>query len=62
MDNFPLINKEKSRKKVFEPFEDLSKPGTCINAMMISDGCVYKSSSKPVFLEVIFNLLAVAFA
>ena len=34
--------------KVFEPFEDVSKPSPSIDAMMISYGCVYKRSSKPV--------------
>ena len=48
MEKFTLINKERSRIKVFEPFEDLSKPCPSINAMMISYGCVYKRSSKPV--------------
>ena len=48
MKKFALINKERSRIKVFEPFEDLSKPSPSINAMMISYGCVYKRSSKPV--------------
>ena len=48
MKKFTLINKERSRIKVFEPFEDVSKPIRSINAMMISYGCVYKRSSKPV--------------
>ena len=48
MGKFILINKNRSRIKVFEPFEDLSKPSTIIDAMMISYGCVYKRSSKPV--------------
>ena len=48
MKKFTLINKERNRIKVFEPFEDLSKPILSINAMMISYGCVYKRSSKPV--------------
>ena len=48
MDKFTLINKYKSRIKVFEPFEDVSKPSPSIDAMMISYGCVYKRSSKPV--------------
>ena len=48
MKKFTLINKERSRIKVFEPFEDVSKPRLSINAMMISYGCVYKRSSKPV--------------
>ena len=48
MDKFALINKEKSRIKVFEPFKDLSKPSPSIDAMMVSYGCVYKRNSKPV--------------
>ena len=48
MEKFTLINKERSRIKVFEPFDDLSKPGSSIDAMMISYGCVYKRNSKPV--------------
>ena len=48
MKKFTLINKERSRIKVFEPFEDISKLSPSIDAMMISYGCVYKRSSKPV--------------
>ena len=48
MKKFTLINKERSRIKVFEPFEDVSKLSTSIDAIMISYGCVYKRSSKPV--------------
>ena len=48
MEKFTLINKDRSRIKVFEPFEDISKPSPNIDAMMISYGCVYKRSSKPV--------------
>ena len=48
MRKFTLINKDRSRIKVFEPFEDVSKPSHSINAMLISYGCVYKRSSKPV--------------
>ncbi|MBO8244074.1 DUF1651 domain-containing protein [Prochlorococcus marinus XMU1411] len=48
MKKFTLINKNRSRIKVFEPFEDVSRPTPSINAMMISYGCVYKKSSKPV--------------
>ena len=48
MEKFTLINKERSRIKVFEPFEDVSKPSPSIDAMMVSYGCVYKRSSKPV--------------
>ena len=48
MKKFTLINRDRSRIKVFEPFEDVSKPAQIIDAMMISYGCVYKRSSKPV--------------
>ena len=48
MRKFTLINKGRSRIKVFEPFEDVSKPSPSIDAMMISYGCVYKRSGKPV--------------
>ena len=48
MEKFTLINKSRSRIKVFEPFEDVSKPFQSVDAMMISYGCVYKRSSKPV--------------
>ena len=48
MEKFTLINKDRSRIKVFEPFEDVSKPSPSIDAMMISYGCIYKRSSKPV--------------
>ena len=46
MDKVTLINKERSRIKVFEPFENVSRPSVNIDAMMISYGCVYKRSSK----------------
>ena len=48
MEKFTLINKERNRIKVFEPFEKVSKPSPSIDAMMISYGCVYKRSSEPV--------------
>ena len=48
MKKFTLINKQRSRIKVFEPFEDVSKPSNSLDAIMISYGCVYKSISKPV--------------
>ena len=48
MDKFTLVNKDRSRIKIFEPFEDLSESSPSIDAMMISYGCVYKRSSKPV--------------
>ena len=46
LEKFTLINKDRSRIKVFEPFEDVSKPSPSIDAMMVSYGCVYKRSSK----------------
>ena len=48
MEKFTLINRDRSRIKVFESFEDVSKPSPSIDAMMISYGCIYKMSSKPV--------------
>ena len=47
MEKFTLINKKRSRIKVFEPFEDVSKKSLSIDVIMISYGCVYKRSSKP---------------
>ena len=40
--------KAKSRIKVFEPFENSSKKYYMVNAILISYGCVFKRSSKPV--------------
>ena len=48
MEKFTLINKSRSRIKVFEPFEDSSKNSSVINAILISYGCVFKRASKPV--------------
>ena len=48
MERSIFINNERNMIKVFEPFEDVSKPSHSIDAMMISYGCVYKRSSKPV--------------
>ena len=48
MEKFTLINKARSRIKVFEPFEDSSKDSSKINAILISNDCVFKRSSKPV--------------
>ena len=48
MEKFTLINKARSRIKVFEPFEDSSKNFIMVNAILISYGCVFKRSSKPV--------------
>ena len=48
MGKFTLINKVRSRIKVFEPFDDNTKNSSMINAILISYGCVFKRSSKPV--------------
>ncbi len=48
MEKFTLINKARSRIKVFEPFEDSSKNSYMINAILISYGCVFKRSSRAV--------------
>ena len=48
MEKFTLVNKDRSRIKVFQSFEDISKPSPSIDAMMISYGCIYKRSSRPV--------------
>ena len=48
MEKFTLINKNRSRIKVFEPFEDSSNTSPIINAILISYVCVYKRSSKPI--------------
>jgi len=48
MEKFTLINKARSRIKVFEPFDDSSNNPSMINAILISYGCVLKRSSKPV--------------
>ena len=48
MGKFTLINKARSRIKVFEPFEESSMNSSMINAILISYGCVFKRSGKPV--------------
>ena len=45
MNVFSLIN---NYGLIIKVFEDLSKPSPIIDGMMISYGCVYKRSSKPV--------------
>ena len=45
MEKFTLINKARSRIKVFE---DSSKNSYMVNAILISYGCVFNRSSKPV--------------
>ena len=48
MEKFILINKARSRIKVFEPFDDSSMIPSMINAILISYGWVLKRSSKPI--------------
>ena len=48
IEKFILKSNDRSRVKVFEPFEDISKSSPSIDAIMISYGCVYKRSTKPV--------------
>ncbi len=48
MEKFTLINKARSRIKVFELFDDSSKNPSLINAILISYGYVLKRSSKQV--------------
>ena len=48
MEAFTLINKQRNRIKVFKPFEDISKRSPSIDSMMVSYGCVFKRSSKPI--------------
>ena len=48
MEKFTLINKARSRIKVFEPFENSSQKSSMLNAILISYGCIFKRSSKPV--------------
>ena len=47
MEKFTLINKARSRIKIFESFEDSFKKSSMINAILISYGCVFKRSTKP---------------
>ena len=48
MEKFTLINKSRSRIKVFERFDDSSKNPSMTNTILISYGCVFKRSGKPV--------------
>ena len=48
MEKFTLINKARSRIKVFESFEDSSKNSSMIGVILISYCCIFKRSSKPV--------------
>ena len=48
MEKFTLIDKARSRIKLFEPFDDSSKNPSMFNAILIFYGCVIKWSSKPV--------------
>ena len=43
---FTLINKARSRVKVFEPFKNSSKNSCMNNAILISFSCTFKRSSR----------------
>ena len=46
-----MINKYRSRIKLFEPFEDVSKPSPSTDATMVSYGCVYKIRRRKPFMK-----------
>ena len=46
MEKFTLINKVRSRIKVFEPFEGSSKNSSRINAILISYGCFLRDQAS----------------
>ena len=48
MEKFTLINKARSRIKVFEPFEDSSNNSSMINAILNLLWLCFNRSSKPV--------------
>ena len=48
MEEFTLINFQRSRIKIFKAFAGIFNPSSSINAMEICYGCVYKRSTKPV--------------
>ena len=48
MEKFTLIDKARSRIKLFEPFDDSSKNPSIINAILISYCCVLKRSNESV--------------
>ena len=49
MKNFTLINKERNRIKVFELFEDVSKPSLSINAILQRADKALSSDSVKIF-------------
>ena len=51
MDRFTLINNDRRMIKVFEQFEEVSKPSASIDAMIIFYVCAYKRSSKPIMKD-----------
>ena len=56
MEKFTLINKARSRIKVFEPFDDSSKNSSTINAILISYGCVLSDQVSQLWKTLGFNL------
>ena len=51
MEKFTLINKARSRIKVFEPFEDSSKNSSIIKMILISYDCVLISDQVSQILK-----------
>ena len=47
MEKFTLIDKARSRIKLFEPFDDSSRNPSTINAILITYGRALKRSNKP---------------
>ena len=56
MEKFTLINKARSRIKVFEPFEDTSKNSSKSNAILISYGCVLSDQISQLWKSLGLNL------
>ena len=56
MEKFTLINKARSRIKVFEPFEDSSKNSSMINVVLISFGFVIRNQVSQLWQALGLNL------
>ena len=56
MEKFTLINKARSRIKVFEPFDDSSKNSSMSNAILISYGCFLSDQLSQLWKALGLNL------
>ena len=56
MEKFTLINKARSRIKVFEPFDDSSKNSSMFNAILISYGCFLSDQLSQLWKALGLNL------